>query len=49
LLELSFRGLDCFAAADARGEADDPVRYLAAQPDLGIRPAAPQIPRATNP
>lgn len=35
-LERTFRGLYFFAQAHARGEADDPVAYLAAQPDLGI-------------
>jgi hypothetical protein len=35
-LEMVFRGLYFFAGARARGEADDPVAYLAAQPDLGI-------------
>jgi hypothetical protein len=35
-LEMVFRGLYFFAGAHARGQADDPVTYLAAQPDLGI-------------
>lgn len=35
-VELVFRGLYFFAGAAQRGEADDPVRYLAAQGDLGI-------------
>jgi hypothetical protein len=35
-LEMTFRGLYFFAGAHARGEADDPVAYLAAQPDLGV-------------
>lgn len=35
-LEMVFRGLYFFCGAHARGEADDPVAYLAAQPDLGI-------------
>jgi Transposase DDE domain len=35
-LEMVFRGLYYFGLAAARGAADDPVAYLAAQPDLGI-------------
>jgi hypothetical protein len=35
-LEMVFRGLYFFVGAHARGEATDPVAYLAAQPDLGI-------------
>ena len=35
-LELAFRGRYSFGLAAARGEAHDPVAYLAAQPDLGI-------------
>lgn len=35
-LEMVFRSLYFFAIAAARGDADDPVAYLAAQPDLGI-------------
>ena len=35
-LEMVFRGLSFFSLAAARGEAHDPVAYLAAQPDLGI-------------
>jgi len=35
-LEMVFRGLSFFCSAAARGEADDPVAYLAAQSDLGI-------------
>ena len=35
-LEMVFRGLYFFSLAAARGEAADPVAYLAAQPDLGI-------------
>ena len=35
-LEMVFRGLYFFALAAARGEAHDPVAYLATQPDLGI-------------
>jgi hypothetical protein len=35
-LEMVFRGLYYFSLAAARGEAHDPVAYLAAQPDLGI-------------
>jgi Transposase DDE domain len=35
-LEMVYRGLYCFAGAYQRGEATDPVAYLAAQPDLGI-------------
>lgn len=35
-LEMTFRGLYFFCAAHARGEATDPIAYLAAQPDLGI-------------
>jgi hypothetical protein len=31
-----YRGLYFFTGAFARGEATDPVAYLAAQPDLGI-------------
>lgn len=34
--EMVFRGLYHFSMAVQRGEASDPVRYLAAQPDLGI-------------
>ena len=39
-LEMVFRGLYFFCLAAARGEAHDPVAYLAAQPDLGILKAA---------
>jgi hypothetical protein len=39
-LEMVFRGLYYFSLAAARGEAHDPVAYLAAQPDLGILKAA---------
>lgn len=35
-LEMVFRGLYFFAGAFQRGEASDPVAYLAAQDDLGI-------------
>jgi hypothetical protein len=35
-LEMVFRGLYHFTVAHQRGEASDPVAYLAAQPDLGI-------------
>jgi|SRR5215218_1055320 len=35
-LEMVYRGLYFFAGAYHRGEATDPVAYLAAQPDLGI-------------
>ena len=35
-LEMVFRGLYFFAGAVQRGEASDPVAYLAAQDDLGI-------------
>jgi len=35
-LEMVFRGLYYFSLLAARGDADDPVAYLAAQPDLGI-------------
>jgi hypothetical protein len=35
-LEMVFRGLYFFAGAVHRGEASDPVAYLAAQDDLGI-------------
>jgi hypothetical protein len=35
-LEMVFRGLYFFCLAAARREADDPVAYLASQPDLGI-------------
>jgi hypothetical protein len=35
-LEMVFRGLYYFCLVAARGEAHDPVAYLAAQPDLGI-------------
>jgi hypothetical protein len=35
-LEMVFRGLYFFCSAAARGEAHDPVAYLAAQTDLGI-------------
>lgn len=35
-LEMVYRGLYFFAGAYQRGEATDPVAYLAAQPDLGI-------------
>lgn len=35
-LEMVFRGLYHFSVAYHRGEADDPVRYLATQDDLGI-------------
>ncbi len=35
-IELVYRGLYFFAGAHARGQATDPVAYLAAQPDLGI-------------
>jgi Transposase DDE domain len=35
-LEMVFRGLYYFSLVAARGEAHDPVAYLAAQPDLGI-------------
>lgn len=35
-VEMVYRGLYHFAVAHARGEATDPVRYLATQPDLGI-------------
>src|SRR3954452_12319621 len=35
-LEMVFRGLYFFALASARGQAHDPVAYLASQPDLGI-------------
>lgn len=42
-LEMVFRGLYFFCLAAARGEADDPVAYLAAQPDLGIlKPPRPK-------
>jgi hypothetical protein len=34
--EMTYRGLYHFATAFARGEASDPVVYLAAQPDLAI-------------
>ena len=39
-LEMVFRGLYFFCLAAARGAADDPVAYLAAQPDLGILKAS---------
>jgi hypothetical protein len=39
-LEMVFRGLYFFCLAAARGEAADPVAYLAAQPDLGLLKAA---------
>lgn len=35
-LEMAYRGLYHFTGAFQRGEAADPVAYLAAQPDLGI-------------
>ena len=35
-VEMVFRGLYFFCGAFARGEASDPVQYLAAQTDLGI-------------
>lgn len=35
-LEMTFRGLYHFTGAFARGEASDPVAYLAAQDDLGL-------------
>ena len=35
-LEMTYRGLYHFTSAFHRGEATDPVAYLAAQPDLGI-------------
>ncbi len=35
-VEMVFRGLYFFCGAFARGEASDPVTYLAAQTDLGI-------------
>ena len=35
-IEMVYRGLYFFTGAFARGEATDPVGYLAAQPDLGI-------------
>jgi hypothetical protein len=35
-LEMVYRGLYFFCGAYQRGEATDPVAYLAAQPDLGI-------------
>jgi hypothetical protein len=35
-LEMVFRGLYFFAGAFQRGEASDPVAYLATQDDLGI-------------
>jgi hypothetical protein len=35
-LELVFGGLYFFVGAHARGDATDPVAYLASQPDLGI-------------
>ena len=35
-LEMAYRGLYHFTGAFHRGEAADPVAYLAAQPDLGI-------------
>lgn len=35
-LEMVFRGLYYFCLVAARGQAHDPVAYLAAQPDLGI-------------
>jgi hypothetical protein len=45
-VEMVFRGLDFFCGAFERGEASDPVQYLAAQTDLGIvkrrRPAREQ-------
>jgi hypothetical protein len=42
-LEMVFRGLYFFCAAAARGEADDPVAYLATQTDLGIlKPPRPK-------
>lgn len=42
-LEMVFRGLYFFCLAAARGEADDPVAYLAAQHDLGIlKPPRPK-------
>jgi hypothetical protein len=45
--EMVFRGLYFFCTAAARGEAHDPVAYLAAQPDLGIlKPARPKRDRA---
>jgi len=42
-LEMVFRSLYFFCAAAARGKADDPVAYLAAQTDLGIlKPPRPK-------
>ena len=35
-MEMVYRGLYHYTVAAARGEATDPVTYLAAQPDLGI-------------
>lgn len=35
-LEMVYRGLYHFCGAFQRGEATDPVKYLAAQTDLGI-------------
>ena len=35
-VEMVFHSLYFFAVAYHRGEATDPVRYLASQPDLGI-------------
>ncbi len=35
-VEMVFRGLYFFCGAFERGEASDPVQYLAAQTDLGI-------------
>jgi Transposase DDE domain len=35
-VEMVYRGLYHFASARERGEATDPVAYLASQPDLGI-------------
>jgi Transposase DDE domain len=35
-LEMTYRGLYHFATAFARGDATDPVAYLASQPSLGI-------------
>lgn len=46
-LELVFRGLYFFCSAAARGDADDPVAYLAAQTDLGIlKPPRPKRDRS---
>lgn len=52
-IELVYRGLYFFTGAFARGEATDPVAYLAAQSDLGIvkrrRPARERATLDTQP